>query len=73
MAQLFDQNHIANEAFQTAQNKLHAPSMAANNLQSVFPWMLILQFLAPTSSILQNHPITNTCVESTPQRLGNTP
>jgi hypothetical protein len=73
MAQLFDQNCIANEAFQTAQNKLHAPSMAANNSQSVFPWMLVLQFSALTSSILQNRPITNTCVESTLQCLGNTP
>jgi hypothetical protein len=31
MAQLFDQNCIANEAFQTAQNKLQVPSTAANN------------------------------------------
>jgi hypothetical protein len=31
MAQLFNQNRIANEAFQTAQNKLHAPPTAANN------------------------------------------
>jgi hypothetical protein len=34
--------------------------------------MLVLQFSVPTSSILQNHPITNTHVESTPQHLGNT-
>jgi hypothetical protein len=73
MAWLFDQNHIANEAFQTVQNKLHAPSMAVNNLRSVFPQMLVSQFSALTSSILQNRPVTNTRVESTPQRLGNTP
>jgi hypothetical protein len=72
MAQLFNQNHIANRAFQTVQNKLQAPSTAANNLQSVFPWMLVLQFLVPTSSILQNHPTTNTHVDSTLQCPGNT-
>jgi hypothetical protein len=73
MAQLFNQNCIANKAFQTVQNKPHVPSMAANNSQSVFPWTLVLQFLVPTSSILQNCPITNTHVESTPQCPGNTP
>jgi hypothetical protein len=35
--------------------------------------MLISQFSAPTSSISQNHPITNNRVESTPQCPGNTP
>jgi hypothetical protein len=34
---------------------------------------LILQFLVLTSSISQNRPITNTRVESTLQRPGNTP
>jgi hypothetical protein len=40
-AQLLDQNCIANEAFQTAQNKLQAPSTGANNLQSVFLQTLV--------------------------------
>jgi hypothetical protein len=73
MAQLFDQNHIANEAFQAVQNKLQLLSTAANNSQSVFPQMLVLQFSVLTSSISQTCPTTNTCVESTLQCLGNTP
>jgi hypothetical protein len=55
------------------QNKLHVPPTAANNSRSVFPQTLISQFSAPTSSISQNCPITNTHVESTPLRPGNTP
>jgi hypothetical protein len=73
MAWLFDQNRIANKAFQMVQNKLQVPSTAANNSQSVFPQMLVSQFSAPTSSISQNCPITTTHVEGTLQRPGNTP
>jgi hypothetical protein len=73
MAQLFDQNHIANQAFQNPQKKFQTTLATLSTRCSIFLHPLISQVSHTPTSILQNHTTTGPMLSSGMQCSDHTP
>jgi hypothetical protein len=73
MVRLFDQNHIANQAFQNPQKKFQTTSATPSIKHSIFLCPLISQLSHAPTSISQNRATTGLTLSSGVQRSDHTP